>query len=168
MKGVILGNGPSKHLYDRSGDIIIGCNFPGEEYSVDATVICDEEIVYILKTTPNLITCPIIISEKVFEKLKELKLVDKYIILCVFKVRDWHNAAHYAAQYLITTGCEEIDVWGCDSMFSETISSSTDAFVPKSDSDGARFIKKWRAVWNALFVYYPDITFQVMKIKETK
>jgi hypothetical protein len=49
MIGVVLGNGPSRAHYDRKGEIVLGCNIPNEQFSVDATVICDEEIAWILK-----------------------------------------------------------------------------------------------------------------------
>jgi hypothetical protein len=109
MLGVVLGNGPSKRLYDRSGDFTLGCNIPGPEFSVDATVICDEEIIWILKNDPTVIDCPIIISNKAYEKLKELRLDNHFVIHHVFKVKEWYNTAHYAADYLAEFGCDEID-----------------------------------------------------------
>ena len=72
MIGVVLGNGPSKDAYDRSGDFVLGCNIPSSEFSVDATVICDEEIVWVLKNDLTLIQIPVIISTKVYEKMKEI------------------------------------------------------------------------------------------------
>ena len=89
MLGVVLGNGPSKKAYDRTGDYVIACNIPSDDFSVDATVICDEEIAWILKNDLTLIQVPVIISTKVFEKLKEFKIEDYFTILHVFKPKDW-------------------------------------------------------------------------------
>ncbi len=148
MIGVVLGNGPSKKAYDRTGDFVLGCNIPTDDYSVDATVICDEEIVWVLKNDLTLIRVPVIISTKVYEKMKELNIVDYFHIHHVFKPRDWHNAAHYAADYLIQHGCDEIHIWGCDSIFQDSIESETTKFVEKQTRGDERFIRNWRVVWN--------------------
>ena len=150
MIGVVLGNGPSKKAYDRNGDYVLGCNIPSPEFSVDATVICDEEIVWVLKNDLTLIQVPVIISTKVFEKMKELGIEEAFNIHHVFTPQDWHNAAHYAAKFLIDHGCDEIHIWGCDSIFDDTIDSSTSAFVNKNHEGDARFIRNWRRVWTTI------------------
>lgn len=165
MIGVILGNGPSKHAYDLSGDYVLGCNIPSAEFSVDATVICDEEIIWILYQKPDLVQCPIIISTKAYEKMKQLRIDSNYYIHHVFKPKEWYNTAHYAAEYLVEFGCDEIDIWGCDSIFSNDISSSTDEYVKKEDPVGDRFTKHWRRIWNDIFESYVNIKFKVMRIK---
>ncbi len=148
MIGVVLGNGPSKKAYDRTGDFVLGCNIPSDNFSVDATVICDEEIVWVLKNDLTLIQVPVIISTKVFEKMKELGIVDNFHIHHVFKPKDWHNAAHYAADYLINYGCDEIHIWGCDSIFQDTVESTTSEHVIKQTTGDDRFIRNWRIVWD--------------------
>jgi hypothetical protein len=166
MIGVVLGNGPSKVAYDRTGDFVIGCNIPTDEYSVDATVICDVEIVWILKNSPHLIgDTPLIISTNVFEKMKELRIVNDYLILDVFKPRDWYNSAHYAAQYLIDNGSDEVHIWGCDSIFEDDISSATDEIV-KKDMDQDRFIRHWRKVWLEMHQRHANVHFVAVRYKK--
>ena len=166
MIGVVLGNGPSKKAYDRTGDFVVGCNIPTDEFSVDATVICDVEIVWILKDNPSLIgTTPLIVSTNVFEKMKELRIVDDYIILNVFKPRDWYNSGHYAAQYLIDHGCDEIHVWGCDSIFESTVVSTTDELVEKK-MDAERFLRHWRQVWMDIHAYNTHVRFIAVRYKK--
>ena len=148
MIGVVLGNGPSKKAYDRTGDFVIGCNIPSDDFSVDATVICDEEIVWVLKNDLTLIQVPVIISTKVYEKMKELGIVEHFHIHHVFKPRDWHNAAHYAADYLINYGCDELHIWGCDSIFQDSVESTTSEHVVKQTTGDDRFIRNWRIVWD--------------------
>ena len=167
MIGVILGNGPSKKAYDRSGDLVIGCNIPSKEYSVDATVICDEEIVWVLKNNLTLIDVPVIISSKVYEKMKELGIENNFQIVNVFKPRDWHNAAHYAANYLIHLGCDELHIWGCDSIFQDDIESETSTHVNKHHTGDDRFIRNWRKVWAEKRMENPDINFVVYRIQNT-
>lgn len=161
MKTAILGNGPSRTLYneDNDFDIVIGCNIPWTK--VDATVICDIEIIDLLKKDFTLIQVPVIISTIVFERLKEFKMVDKFTILDVFKPKDWHNAAHYAADYLMTKEVDEVHLYGCDSIFEEDISSVTDEVVEKN-MNLDKFIRKWRKVWDKKFEN--ELKFLVHKI----
>lgn len=166
MLGVILGNGPSKVAFDRRGDFVLGCNIPGDDFSVDATVICDEEIIWVLKNDPTLVSCPIIISTKAYEKMKELRIDSLFTIHHVFRPKDWHNTAHYAAEFLAEFGCDEIRIWGCDSIFQDDISSSTDRYVVKDDTKGDRFTRHWRRVWNDIFDSYPAIEFNVIRIEQ--
>ena len=156
MRGVVLGNGPSRNRYDLSGDFVLGCNIPNNHFSVDATVISDVEIVWVLKTNLTLIQVPVIISSNVFEKLKELRIVDKFSIHHVFKPKEWYNTAHYATEYLLDFGCSEVDVWGCDSIFEDNIASETDKLVPKANTDQDRFIRHWRSVWGNMSDKYGD------------
>ncbi len=164
MLGVVLGNGPSRDHYDRSGDYVLGCNIPSDRFSVDATVICDEEIVWILKNDLTLIQVPVIISTKVFEKMKELKIVQYFTILHVFKPKDWYNAAHYAAEFLMGRECEEIHLWGCDSIFQNVASSSTGQYVAQTTLGDDRFIKNWRRVWNEIHLQNPTVHFVAMRL----
>lgn len=164
MIGVVLGNGPSREYYDHKGDYVLGCNIPGDEFSVDATVICDEEIVWVLKNDPTLIDVPIIISNKALEKMKELRIDNLFTIHHVFKIKDWHNSAHYAAEFLLDYGCDELHIWGCDSIFKEDISSTTDAYVNK-EPDTIRFVKHWRKVWDDIHANYPHANIQAMRVK---
>lgn len=164
MLGVVLGNGPSKGSYNRTGDYVIACNIPSEEFSVDATVICDEEIVWILKNNLTLIEVPVIISTRVFEKMKEFGIVERFTILHVFKPKDWYNAAHYAAEFLIGRECDEIHLWGCDSIFSNTVSSTTGNLIPQTTTGDDRFIRNWRRVWNEMHLNNPDVHFVAMRL----
>lgn len=150
MIGTVLGNGPSRARFDRVGDFVLGCNIPSQEFSVDATVICDEEIVWVLKNDFTLIQVPVIISTRAFEKMKEFKIEHHFEILHVFKPKDWYNSAHYAAEYLMEYGCNEVHIWGCDSVFEENLESTTDGYVTKN-LDSSRFLKNWRRVWNNIF-----------------
>lgn len=148
MIGVVLGNGPSQELYDKSGDLIVGCNIP--KHKVDLTVICDVEVVYLLKKDLTLIQVPVIISTMVYEKMKELRIVDSFDIRKVFKPKDWYNAAHYADDFLREQNCDEIHIWGCDSIFNDDVSSTTDKQIPKT-MDSERFLRNWRKVWDKKF-----------------
>lgn len=165
MHCAILGNGPSRHMYDSTAEFVVGCNIPNDDFKVDATVISDVEIVWILKENPELVKVPVIISTKVFEKMKELKIVSNYTVLMVFKPQDWHNSAHYAAHYLASeVKATTIDVWGCDSIVSleSDLTSDTDVFVPKPETHNYKLILNWNKVWQALIASYEDANFRIM------
>lgn len=161
MNGAVLGNGISRNMYSDNSDfdLVIGCNIPWTK--VDATVICDIEIIDLIKNDFTLIKVPVIISTVVFEKIKEFKIVDKFTILDVFKPKDWHNAAHYAVDYLMTKNVDQIHLYGCDSILEDDISSITDDNVEKH-MDSERFIRQWRKVWDKKFEN--DLKFLVHKI----
>ena len=164
MLGVVLGNGPSKRAYDNTGDYVIGCNIPSGNISVDATVICDEEIIWVVKNNLTLIQVPVIISTRVYEKMKEFRIVEHFDIVEVFKPRDWYNAAHYAADFLIRHGCDEVHLWGCDSISDGTTSSTTNKIINSTTLGDDRFIKNWRRVWNEMHVNNPDVHFVAMRM----
>lgn len=161
LKGAVLGNGPSRDLYDFSADIVIGCNIPGEGFSVDATIITDVEVVWVLKNNPELINCPLIVSLQAHEKMKELRIDDQFDILERFPTKDWHTSGHYAALYLTKyMECGTIDIWGCDSYFENDAASITDKIVPKT---GGVFYKQWRSTWDDIFKARPDVRYTVKR-----
>lgn len=164
MIGAVVGNGPSGESYDLSADYVIACNIPSKKYSVDATVIVDEEIVWLLKNNPELIEVPVILSNKAWEKMKELKIDNQFEILDSFRSEEWHNAGHYAAKYLMkNVECDTIQIWGCDSYFEDTIDSTTDELVEKRNDN--TFIRHWRGVWNQIIDNNPRISFEIKRNK---
>lgn len=160
MQGAVIGNGPSrKYFEDDSFENIIGCNIPNDDIVMDSTVISDTEIVWILKNSPELIQIPIIISTKVFEKLKEFKLDKHYQILSVFKPMEGFNSAHYATLKLIDYGCTDIHIWGCDSIFSDVKETTTSAFIETDHESIEKLYRTWRKTWEKITKAHPDINF---------
>ena len=97
--------------------------------------------------------------------MKELKIVDNFQVVNVFKPSDWHNAAHYAADRLIDLGCTEIHIWGCDSIFEDFIDSDTSVYVEKHHKGDERFIKNWRRVWLEKKHNNPHVNFVAFRLK---
>lgn len=146
MIGVVLGNGPSKSKFVRANDMyVIGCNT--ESPVTDMTVILDEEVIMAFgSNTP--VNC--ILGVKAFEKAKELRVADGLRILKIVKPLENENAGHIAAKHLLDMNFKEIEIWGCDSIFKDTIESSTDSIIPKHDTVGKRFYTKWREEWDKI------------------
>lgn len=161
IRGAVLGNGPSRDLYDYSADVVIGCNIPGEGFSVDATIITDVEVVWVLKNNPELINCPLIVSNQAYQKMVELRIVDQFEVMERFPTKDWHTSGHYAALYLTKyMECGTIDIWGCDSYYKDDATSVTDKIVPKT---GDIFYKQWRAAWDDIFAKNPTVKYSVKR-----
>lgn len=159
--GAVLGNGPSRDMFNFQADCVIGCNIPGEGFSVDATVITDVEVVWVLKNNPELINCPLILSTTAYEKMKQLNIDDQFEINHIFKPRPWYTSGHYATLFLTNIlGCEIIHIWGCDSYFKDDASSITDQLVPKS---GDLFYKQWRNSWDTIFKSNPSVFYSIKR-----
>lgn len=158
--GAVLGNGPSRKYFDYQGEVTIGCNIPGEGYSVDATVISEVEIVWVLASNPDLITCPLIVSTSVHDKLDEIGLLSHYDIHHVFKPRKWFISAHYAALFLTNIiKCDKINIWGCDLFFEENPVSPH--YVTKTTR---QYYKQWKFSWNEIFRAYPSVFYSIKQV----
>jgi hypothetical protein len=97
--------------------------------------------------------------------MKELRIDDQFSILHVFKPKEWYNAAHYAADFLLEFGeCDGINIWGCDSIFQDNIESTTDQFVKKENPADMKFIRNWRRIWNDIFDQNPNVNFNAMRV----
>ena len=96
--------------------------------------------------------------------MKEHRIEPYFTILHVFKPKDWYNAAHYAAEFLMGRDCDEIHLWGCDSIFQNTVTSYTGKLVNQTTVGDDRFIKNWRRVWNEMHLNNPDVHFVAMRL----
>jgi hypothetical protein len=160
MIGVVLGNSTSKQRYNRSGDFVIGCNIPSEDYSIDATVIADVEFVWIIKNNPELVQCPLIVTTTVWEKMKELHLASLHDVVDVITPKNWYTSEHHAALYLTNTmSCDIVHVWGCNSYFTEDHLSLSDQYVI-SEMD---LYLKWKKCWNNVIKDSPETTFVIKR-----
>ena len=45
-------------------------------------------------------------------------------------------------------GCDEIHLWGCDSIFHDSVVSATGDYTKQRTVGDDRFLKNWRNVWN--------------------
>ena len=69
-----------------------------------------------------------------------------------------HMAVHYTASYL---KCDEIHMYGFDSLFDMNLRSSSDLFL-NSDRDpnnNVRLTNNWRPIWNEMFKEFSDKQF---------
>jgi hypothetical protein len=154
MRAALLCNGPSRVDYpgNEGYDYVIGCNIPWTV--VDATVVIDEKVVALWAKDHDLIKPKAYFSTNAWRYTDEIKqrnfFQSKFLgIFESLKERD--SSGHAAARLLIKKGYTDIDVWGADSWFEQTIVSSTHKIIPNLNDDHDRkFVDQWRANWKSL------------------
>lgn len=174
MKVHILGNGPSIGMFDNSEGVRVCCNHGVPELDPDWTMIADIKAIKPLYAGRQL-PCPAIITKRVKEFIdsKVCKIgEDRIKIKKVVDFIHWEecdpkwgmNSAQHAVYHsILEHNPDEIHIWGCDSLWSSSIESSTDLIVPKN----LEFMNKfhiylaWRRYWNEIFRKYPNTQFIV-------
>lgn len=157
MKVALLGNGTSRNIFLNSTnryDYIIGCNIPWTV--VDATVIIDINVLDKLDAT-----CKLYVSRKAWMECP-LKKRDKLIgtLIGLFDpIPDYDSTGHAAARIVLERGATEIDIYGCDSWFTNDTESYTHQFVDSRSIDMSKNVSVWRARWYELMATHPQVVF---------
>jgi hypothetical protein len=162
MKAALLCNGPSREdfFHHQEGyDFIMGCNAPWYS-AVDATVIVDEIMVSKWFDHPELINCKSYFSKKAWIYASVNKYKDFFedkLIEIVDVLPDFDSSGHVATKILLKQGYD-IDIWGADSWFENTIVSYThDSYTPNLNADDSpKHIKGWREHWERIIENNPD------------
>ena len=149
MKAAVLGNGKSRFLYTTPSkyDYVIGCNIPWTV--VNAIVISDERVIdywgSVKVDKPN---TNFILSERAWKQLEESQYKNTVNVIDVLSVLDGaETSAHIAVKYLISKGYTDIDVYGCDSRFSDDIKSRTDSYIHKQNHS-KDIVRIWNTCWD--------------------
>lgn len=162
MKAALLCNGPSRISYKptESYDYVIGCNIPWT--NVDSTVILDKEVIDKWAKQPDLINVPAHFSVEAWrytDAIKKRDIFRPYLLGLITPKYPYHSSGHNAAEILIKMGYEEIDIYGCDSWFSDVTQSFTRTIITKKhSSDGSmKHIIGWRNRWKEIIENHPEI-----------
>lgn len=171
MKCAILGNGPSRSLYspDKEYDYRIGCNIPWAV--TDCTVIIDKDVMVAWSKNLDLIKCPAWLTNSAYS-ISGRMFVDhpaKYL-KTYLKQNDFikgfkqhiaeHSSGHLAAQIAIDLGYTEIDLYGFDSYYKNTMESYTLEHVKTIPSNR---VESWRNIWNGIISSNPNVVFNFIK-----
>jgi hypothetical protein len=169
MKAAIIGNGPSRLAFTSSNQYsyTIGCNIPWT--TVDSTVILDSNVIERWARDLKLISCPAFFTARSWRTTDEIKIRD-YIInnnLFIELISDYpefYSAGHIAAQIMCKKEFTELDLYGIDSMFTNTVKSFTNTLVhdKNPDSEHQRIVN-WRKNWDKLQNDYPDVIFNFIE-----
>lgn len=153
----------------------MGCNFSDTKWEPDLTMMADVKPILKLYQGVSL-PCPAIISERssAFIAGKTMKLSKER--LTIHKVVPWQKRKSIhekwgfnSAQFGVWYGIEEwpdtteVHLWGCDSLWSTNIESSTDEIVHKDLKfmNSQNIYMVWREYWDYIFSEFPNITFYV-------
>lgn len=166
-KVAILGNGPSRSLYQGGYEYVIGCNVPFTK--VDCTIIYDLEVAKLWQDIYELIKCPAYFSSYAWNnldsKFKEY-LVSKnyYLGNVIYRLGDKFTSGHVAAQVAIDKGYDELDLYGFDSYFVDNVDSYTREFLD-TPLRGTSIVKYWRQEWNDLMDSNTNVRFNFKELK---
>ena len=170
MKCAVLCNGPSRvDFQSREGyTYVIGCNIPWFK-EVDATVIVDEIVVDRWHREPDIISVPAYFSTRAWRHTDTHHRRDFFIprmIGVVDVLPDYDSSGHVAVSCMIMKGFKEIDVWGCDSWFDQTIVSYTHQYFKNlNPDDSKKHVIGWRNRWKTIMEEFPDVTINFKRAK---
>jgi hypothetical protein len=159
MRCAVLGNGPSRSAYKGEYDYVIGCNIPWTK--VDSTFIMDPDVITAWSNDLNLITCKVYLSPQAVRHADRLPFIQyKKHLIAVQEIPPLYSSGHVAAKKAVELGYTELDIYGMDSWFNDTMETYTRTFVSEKPSNKC---KQWRKVWNELIQTYPDVKFNFIK-----
>lgn len=155
MKTALLGNGNSRILYtpeSNSYDYVIGCNIPWTK--VDSTVILDVNVLDKIDVPLNFYA-----SRNAWREFREREKLIGYLIEIFDSIPDYDSAGHAAARILLKLGATEIDIYGCDSWFTNDTESYTHQWIDSRSIDMNRNVSVWRARWYELMSKHSHVNF---------
>jgi hypothetical protein len=169
MRGAVVANGPSRVAFTSSDgySYSIGCNIPWTK--VDSTVILDSNVIERWSRDLNLISCPAFFTARAWRstdeyKIREYILNNNLFIDLMPDVREFFSAGHVAAQIMCENDFTELDIYGVDSLFKDTVESFTNTLVHDHNPDSERQrIVHWRLNWDRLQNDYPEVTFNFIR-----
>ena len=152
MKCAVLCNGDSRSLFtapDRY-NYLIGCNIPWRQ--VNSTVIMDAGVLEKWE-----IPCAFYASDRAWRECRKRDRFKDHLIE-IFPARiDNPTSGHAALQIVISLGATQIDIYGCDSWFSDDTSSYTHQWVDDRATDMSKQVRIWRQRWDAIISSNPDV-----------
>jgi hypothetical protein len=152
MKVAVLCNGSSRSLFTSPTgyNYLIGCNIPWRQ--VDATVILDVNVLDKWNKP-----CPFYSSVSAWRELHKRERFEQYFLGFVDTFAEYDSSGHAATRKVIELGYKEIDIYGCDSWFTNDTESYTHQWVDGRAIDMNKQISVWRARWYELMAKHPDV-----------
>jgi hypothetical protein len=161
-KVAVLCNGPSRSAYNPNTEYAyrIGCNIPWTK--VDCTVVLDEEIVRKWAKQQDLIDVPTYFSVNAWRETYSTRIRDtffrKYMVEVIKPHYPYHSSGHNAAEIVIKLGYKELDIYGCDSWFSQNVDSYTRQFIKSTTQNTPDMhTAGWRKRWKDIIAANPDV-----------
>lgn len=178
--GHVIGNGKSSSLYKPSKGLKITCNLP--PFAVDNVyTTCMVDFKMMKAIYEGVVTVPgdwVLgarpkkwMEMKPAFYMKHARQIKEFYLHLPKYVKNYtdfncgHLATHYTANKL---ECDEIHMYGFDTMFAFDITSTTDVYM-SSDRQVAntqRLTNNWRPIWNNIFKEFSDKQFVLYYYKD--
>jgi hypothetical protein len=161
MRAALLCNGPSRVAFKNKEEYnyVMGCNIPWTD--VDGTVMVDIGVAryYATHDQPDY---ELFLNEVCWNTLKGFKrsgvkltsylLAENKLGRIIENAKPFYSSGHMAALELIRIGATEIDIYGCDSYYEDTVESFTWSLLPSHSSEKhrAKQVIEWRKNWASI------------------
>ena len=169
----IIGNGDSASMYNPAKGFKITCNLPPFAVeNVYASCIVDFKMMNAMKEGSVAVPGDWVLGarpKKFMElnpqfNLKYAKQVKEYYDVLPKYAGNYtnfncgHMAVHYSANKL---KCDEIHMYGFDSMFDFNLRSSSDLYLvsDREANNNLRLSNNWRPIWQEMFKEFPNTKF---------
>ena len=170
MKAAVVCNGPSRFAFNEKlkYNYTIGCNIPWTK--VNSTVILDGNVIHRWAGDPKLISCPAFFTTRAWRIADEIRfrnyIIDNNLFIDLMPdYPEFYSAGHVAALIMCESDYTELDIFGVDSMFEDTVDSFTNTLINDHNPDSElQRIVNWRKNWDKLQSDYPDVSFNFVKV----
>ena len=169
----VIGNGDSASMYNPAKGFKITCNLPPFAVeNVYASCIVDFKMMNAMKEGSVAVPGDWVLGarpKKFMElnpqfNLKYAKQVKEYYDVLPKYAGNYtnfncgHMAVHYSANKL---KCDEIHMYGFDSMFDFNLRSSSDLYLvsDREANNNLRLSNNWRPIWQEMFKEFPNTKF---------
>jgi hypothetical protein len=153
MYCAVLCNGSTRSLFVDSSqyNYVIGCNIPWTK--VDSTVIMD---VGVLEKWNN--PCNFYASVSAWREFRVRERFIDHLIELFEPMKEYDTTGHVALRKVIAMGATKVDIYGCDSWFTDDTNSYTHQWVDSRSIDMSKQVRVWRQRWNEIISNNPDVS----------
>jgi len=155
--GIIIGNGPSQKYYRNQDGFKVVCNLNWHIPHDVVSIIDPQPIEYIYKN--QLLT-----DKLVWTSPKANRLIQQYQLQ--LEVEQCHNTAipynnaQFACLKLLSLAHTTIHIYGCDTLWSDDMTSNQDTMIPRPHRDLTLYVQ-WRQLWQKIFTDNRQIDFYI-------
>ena len=157
---IIIGNGASQNLYQshlHTQDFVVVCNLNWFTPHDAVSIIDPQPIDYMY--------CNKISTQKpIWGNQKVNRLIDKYRLSLNFHLVHTRTMSMNNAQFVTVKLCSEgydtVHYYGCDTFWSEDMTSSQDKIIPRPYRDITLYTR-WRRIWQELFKEFNKTKFYI-------
>jgi len=153
----VIGNGPSKDLYQAQDGLRVVCNLAWHIDHDYISIIDPQPIEYINKTK-QFPKNPIWVSPKAKRLIEQYQLPIEYE--CVHNSTVRYNNAQCVVKNLLSHGATTIHLYGCDTLWSEDMISSQDLLIPRPGRDKTLW-RQWRKLWQEIFAHNTQVDYYI-------